>query len=282
MPKKVGLQTTILKDGEIFLPELIEHFWERADTASEVLVIMDEWKIPHSQSSLLSLAIPQHDETELALFRVVSASQSSAVKVFLNGFTAAADGRSVSPVFCVSNLDLTQLAATNTSSTTDQHLQLIRIIPAGSITSMSNLVTAIGARNYTDLLDTPQSYSYAGFQPYINEGKTALEHLPPGGKVVYNSVAKIADYTITALDGTVRFNATSGNLNANLPAYATVAGRRFVIKNLYTSTSTVTLAPNGSELIEGRSFYRLVNPGESAVIYAGPSGWEIESIWSGL
>jgi hypothetical protein len=282
MPCSVGLQTRVFQDGVMFEPEILEHFWTAANKNSCLLVPSDQWTIPANQTSRLALSFDSYDETKLSFFRVLSNDKTSLVKVFLNGATDAADGRAVSPHFCVSNLNLTSIEATNTSTTKDQVLQLYRIIPVGVVENASQLVSAIGSKTYLELLDTPSHFNLAGYQPYINNERTALEHLPGGGKVVFNTTAHAADYTVLATDYLVRFNATSANLSCFLPSASSVIGRKFIIKNLYTSTYKISITPFESQQIEGMSFYRLVNPGEAVELYSNGDSWEIVSTWQGL
>ncbi len=83
---------------------------------------------------------------------------------------------------------------------------------------------------------------------------TALPALPatalntPSGTVTGTYTVQPADYLILA-------NAAGGNVTVNLPAAAASKGRTLLIKKTDSSANTVTIDPNGAELIDGSSTY---------------------------
>lgn len=67
-----------------------------------------------------------------------------------------------------------------------------------------------------------------------------------------NITPKTANYTYTSTDYTIQFNCTGGALLANLPAAATVpTGIVYNVKKIDSSINTLTITPNGAELIDG-------------------------------
>lgn len=63
-------------------------------------------------------------------------------------------------------------------------------------------------------------------------------------------VAKTANYTATAADEVILVDATSGAVTITLPAAAGVSGRRYTVKKTDLGLNTITIDPNGSELID--------------------------------
>lgn len=88
---------------------------------------------------------------------------------------------------------------------------------------------------------------------------------------------KTANYTLLSTDATVLFDATSGNLTANLPTAASVTGRIFVIKKTDSSVNTVTIDANGTETIQALGAPALTQvlsaQGETLTVQSTGTGW---------
>ncbi len=86
---------------------------------------------------------------------------------------------------------------------------------------------------------------------------------------------KTDNYTATSADYTLLFNiATAKTLT--LPAAASNSGRVYFVKNKTTSADTLTIDPNGAELIDGAANYP-VAVGLAAIIHCDGIGWQIIS-----
>ena len=73
-------------------------------------------------------------------------------------------------------------------------------------------------------------------------------------------------YTANALkDCTVIWDAAGGNCVQNLPA-ATGSGKIFYFKKIDASANTVTVAPNGTDTIDGAASYVLTAQYESVTV----------------
>jgi hypothetical protein len=84
--------------------------------------------------------------------------------------------------------------------------------------------------------------------------------------------AKSANYTITTSDYAI--NCTSGTFTLTLPPAATAtAGRMFVIKN--SGAGTITVDPDGAELIDGSGTYVISTQYASITIMSTGTGWII-------
>jgi hypothetical protein len=102
---------------------------------------------------------------------------------------------------------------------------------------------------------------------------------PHSGLQIDNSVAFAAraitqNHTVTAGDHTIFVNATSTNITVTLPTAANIVGRQYVIKRVDTAGTSVTIATDGSETIEGASSMALTGH-RSVVIQSDNSNWWI-------
>jgi hypothetical protein len=84
----------------------------------------------------------------------------------------------------------------------------------------------------------------------ITNGSSGRGCLRTGGFRT-NLVTKTNNYTVTAIDCTVLFDTTGGNLTATLPPAASVTGQIYVFKNIGTGINSLTIDGDGSETIDG-------------------------------
>lgn len=96
-----------------------------------------------------------------------------------------------------------------------------------------------------------------------------------GAKAAQIAVStKNANYTLTAADDFIRAN---GAITITLPAVAAAqVGKQYIVKNV-SSSSTVTLAANGSELIDGANTLALLSaPVHQAIsVINNGTSWDI-------
>ena len=102
---------------------------------------------------------------------------------------------------------------------------------------------------------------------------------PHSGLHIDSSVAFAAraitqNHTITAADHTIFTNATSTNITITLPSAANIAGRQYIIKRVDTAGTSVTIATDGSETIEGAASMALTDH-RSVVVQSDNSNWWI-------
>ena len=265
--QNVTIDFSLKFDDALVKPKSPTYSWSPVDHSSSVKVLADTRTIPASASAT-AVVLPSHAD---ALFHVIEeVDRADKLTVFING---DANGNILRPWRVVSGA-ITALTVSNSDTTNVQYLRIYTVIPEGTVFERSGTITTP-----SDLLFALIQGVTDGYQLYVSSN--SITTLPANGKVLYNATAKTTDYTQVTSDATVRFNVSS-NANYDLLTAAAMIGRRFVVKNLYTSTSTVTINPDSAELIEGSSFYRLSNPGEVAVIYSNGTSWEIESSWQGL
>lgn len=93
--------------------------------------------------------------------------------------------------------------------------------------------------------------------------------------IVAGVAAKTANYTLTATDWLVTFDATSGNLVATLPAVAAAAGQILTVKKIDASGNTVTVTPAGAETIDGSATKVISAQWGSYQIQSTGSAWLI-------
>lgn len=93
----------------------------------------------------------------------------------------------------------------------------------------------------------------------------------------FRSVTDIsADYTILVTDGTIRVDATAGDITVTMPLIADGAGYRYDIKRVDTvTTNKVTIVGDGTELIDTRAGGINLSTFSSYTIKANDTGWDI-------
>ena len=122
-----------------------------------------------------------------------------------------------------------------------------------SITGTANQILVNGtsgtAQTGAITLTLPQNINTTAnvqFNDIQTSSITATNYVKTAGfKVAY--AAKIAAYTITSTDYMIDY--TSGTFTVTLPSAIGITGQIFVIKN--SGTGTITIAPNGTETIDG-------------------------------
>ena len=102
---------------------------------------------------------------------------------------------------------------------------------------------------------------------------------PHSGLQIDNSVAFATrtvtqNHTVTAADHIIFANATSTNITVTLPSAANIIGRQYIIKRVDTAGTSVTIATDGSETIEGASSMALIGH-RSVVIQSDNNNWWI-------
>jgi hypothetical protein len=103
---------------------------------------------------------------------------------------------------------------------------------------------------------------------------TSLSQVTSTSTRTSNYTVLVSDYSKTLL-----IDATSGNITISLPSLATAGdGFNFNIKKIDSSSNTVTIDPNGAELVDGASTYTLTKKNESLALVAESSSWRLFSI----
>jgi hypothetical protein len=100
-----------------------------------------------------------------------------------------------------------------------------------------------------------------------------LRNLIGTGSLATSIAAKTADYTSTANDGTLTFDATTGNLTCTLETAVGANGRIHVITKIDSSANTVTIDGNASETINGTTTLVLSAQWDKAVIQSDGANW---------
>lgn len=106
---------------------------------------------------------------------------------------------------------------------------------------------------------------------------TPTSFLHVGGSFATATRSRSRDTTLDSTDFTVLFllSASFGNSSALLPAAATCVGRIYAIKKVDATAYTVTIDPNGAELIEGAATLVLSAQWESVLIQSDGTGWHV-------
>lgn len=85
------------------------------------------------------------------------------------------------------------------------------------------------------------------------------------------------NYSIQPSDGVILGDATGSDITLSLPAAALNEGKKYIISKLDTSSNSVIIDPNSSELIDGRSTISLNRSLQSIHIISDGSVWRIIS-----
>ncbi len=118
---------------------------------------------------------------------------------------------------------------TNTSDAVEQANNMVE-----------HVATANLEKNFSDRLTFREDLRYSAS---TQEGRFQ--------DITSHTVTQTADYTLTAQDEIVRFEATLRNLTATLPPAVGDAGRTFTIAKVDPTANTVTIKPTGTEKING-------------------------------
>lgn len=89
------------------------------------------------------------------------------------------------------------------------------------------------------------------------------------------SVNKAANYTAQPTDFTIRFDATTAPVTLSLPAAATLRGQVYAVMKIDASANTVTIDPNGAELISGDASIMLASRWQSVLIQSNGASWDV-------
>jgi hypothetical protein len=98
-------------------------------------------------------------------------------------------------------------------------------------------------------------------------------------KDILNTTPKTSNYTVTANDGVLWGNATSGSFTFSLPtATSTIKGLELTFVKTDSSTNTITIDPDGAQTINDAPTYILYGQYQTLTIYCDGSNWKIKSI----
>lgn len=104
---------------------------------------------------------------------------------------------------------------------------------------------------------------------------TPLSKLDVDGSVGFAIKTVTANYTVTDHDCAVDGDATSGNITITLLAAANCTRRMKYFKKLDSSSNTVTVKANGSELIDGSNTIVLSTQNQGITLHCTGSGWRV-------
>lgn len=278
--KEVIYKSVYRREREEMLPLSRQFNWYTSDSASRIMLISDRWKVPKNQSADLTLPIPQHTLTKFAYFRLLSGNKSSSLKVRINGNAGVVNERLVSPRYALMDTDIDSLVATNVSTTTDEYLELVRVVVVGDVSTSENSVTAIGARTFLELTDTPSSYSGAASKyPKVNSGGTGLEFVDLIGDSANTNIESISSsQTLTATQVELLVDTSGGDVTLTLPNSS--AGREYRITNTGSAFNKVILSPasgviKSASSPSGAATYNISNPFEYRRVITDGTDWYV-------
>jgi hypothetical protein len=104
---------------------------------------------------------------------------------------------------------------------------------------------------------------------------TGLKWAPGPASDTVNVVTKTANYTATATDAILLGDATGGAFAFTLPAASANPGKRYSVKKLDSSGNSVTISPNGGDLIDGSASQILSQPKQALTIVSDGTNWQI-------
>lgn len=96
-----------------------------------------------------------------------------------------------------------------------------------------------------------------------------------------NPAAKAGNYTITALDGTIKIDASAAQRTVNLPDaatfYANGMGQVFVIKKVDASANTVVIQAANNQMIDGFNTVVINQQWDGIMLQSFGTSWDILS-----
>lgn len=113
-------------------------------------------------------------------------------------------------------------------------------------------------------------------------GSTGQALRVSGGVPVWGSAdeqfatsTKTSNYTIGASDTVIFADATSGNVTITLPAASGLAGYKFFVKRIDSSSNTCTVARTGSDTIDGMTVFTIDQQYTAIMVVSNGSAWYI-------
>ena len=88
-------------------------------------------------------------------------------------------------------------------------------------------------------------------------------------------VTKTANYTILSTDKVVLGNASSGSIIITLPSAISSTGKSYIVKKIDATANSITIAPSGSDKIDGQITSIIINQYDSVTIVSNGTGWFI-------
>lgn len=111
----------------------------------------------------------------------------------------------------------------------------------------------------------------------VSGGVTSKVSRANNSKIITDSTAKTANYTLTANDEAIKFNTNSGNLTAFLPTAVGIKGKWYSVIKV-SASNTLTVEPDGSETINGSLNYAITANNSVITFQSDGSNWFITSI----
>ncbi len=94
-----------------------------------------------------------------------------------------------------------------------------------------------------------------------------------------SAVTITTDLTATGANFTIFCDTTAGNITTTLPAAASNAGKLYNIKKVSVDINSVTIDPNGAELIDGAASVVFTTPQASYQIQCDGTGWKVIGLY---
>lgn len=111
----------------------------------------------------------------------------------------------------------------------------------------------------------------------VSGGVTSKVSRANNSKIITDSTAKTANYTLTANDEAVKFDTSSGNLTAFLPTAVGIKGKWYSVIKV-SASNTLTVEPDGSETINGSLNYAITANNSVITFQSDGANWFITSI----
>jgi hypothetical protein len=206
----------------------------------------------------------------LACLLVLVLSPTASAQVF-NIFVRTSGGTMTGPlVVGNSTLSTTGLTLSSGSGT------ISTIFTAQSIGTVTNNTFYIRTNNterwqvtLANLLPVTDNASDLGLST------NRVRSLYTSGGYTAGITTKTANYTATANDFTIIVDATAGAVTITLPAASSNAGRIYNIKKIDASANSVTIDPNGAELIDGAATFGNTTQYRNFQIQCDGTGWHV-------
>lgn len=119
------------------------------------------------------------------------------------------------------------------------------------------------------VLLTPSASADRKIPVYVHGSTAPQYHTPP-----FKTVTKTADYTATLDDFVILVDASGASRTITLPTAASATQHGFYIKmTAQAGANTVTVDPNGAELVDGAATYVLTVLYEAVLVVSDGSAW---------
>ncbi len=126
-------------------------------------------------------------------------------------------------------------------------------------------------------IDRIMTFTNSNGKIAIGSNSTAISTLDVRGSLTLNHSSVSVDTILTDANLAINCTTTSGPIVIGLPAASTCFGRIYIIKKVTSDANTVTIDPDGSDLVDNQASVVLPGMNDNLVLQSTGSSWNVVS-----